>query len=44
MRARLPLIYLGGELAAVADLWICEPFAAKPDEIGVTLHWKLGGL
>lgn len=44
VRARLPLIYLGGELAAVADLWVCEPFAAKPDEVGVILHWKPGVL
>ncbi len=29
LRNRLPLIYLNGELAAVADLWICEGFARR---------------
>ncbi len=28
-RDRLPLIYLDGELAAVADLWICADFAER---------------
>lgn len=41
VRVRLPLVYLGGELASVADLWVCEPFAAGPNEVGVILHWKL---
>jgi len=40
VRARLPLIYLAGQLAAVANLWICEPFAAGPEEEGVILAWK----
>lgn len=38
-RERLPLVYIGGDLAAVADLWICENFVAKPDESGLLLHW-----
>ncbi|MCX8048881.1 MAG: tRNA lysidine(34) synthetase TilS [Methylohalobius sp.] len=40
MRARLPLIYLADKLAAVADLWVCEPFAARPDEVGMVLSWQ----
>ena len=31
-RARLPLVYVDGELAAVADRWVCEPYAARPGE------------
>jgi tRNA(Ile)-lysidine synthase len=34
-RANLPLIYVGDELAAVADLWVCAPFQAKKGEPGV---------
>lgn len=33
-RERLPLLYVGDELAAVGDLWVCEPFAARADEPG----------
>jgi tRNA(Ile)-lysidine synthase len=36
-RCRLPLVYVNGELAAVADRWVCEPYAARADEAG----WKL---
>jgi len=32
VRQRLPLIYVDGELAAVGDLWACEPFAAAAGE------------
>jgi len=39
-RSRLPLLYIDGELAAIADLWVCEPFAAKPDEPGIRLIWQ----
>jgi tRNA(Ile)-lysidine synthase len=39
-RGRLPLIYVGGDLAAVADLWVCEPFAAAKDELGWLLSWR----
>lgn len=31
-RDRIPLIYVGPELAAVGDLWVCEPFHAAADE------------
>ena len=36
-RLRLPLLYVGETLAAVADLWVCEPYAAQADEPGVRL-------
>jgi len=37
-RARLPLLYVGDELAGVAGLWTCEPFAAARDEPGLLIH------
>jgi len=37
MRDRLPLLYSGGELVAVADLWIAAGAASEP---GVAVHWK----
>jgi len=36
-RGRLPLLYAGDALAAVADLWVCEPYAARANEPGVRL-------
>jgi tRNA(Ile)-lysidine synthase len=39
-RERLPLVYIDGELAAVADLWVCEPFAGEADEVNVRLIRK----
>jgi len=40
LRGRMPLVYIGDELAAVADLWVCEPYAARPDEPGIVLVWE----
>ncbi len=40
LRDRVPLLYLNGELAAVADLWICKPFAAASEGTGVRLDWQ----
>ncbi len=40
LRPRLPLLFCGDELAAVADLWICEGYAAQPSEPGWTLTWR----
>ncbi len=37
LRTRLPLVYVDDELAAVADLWTCQPFAAAAGEPG----WRL---
>jgi tRNA(Ile)-lysidine synthase len=41
-RGRIPLVYIGTELAGVADLWVCEPFTAGPDEPGYAIHWDRG--
>jgi tRNA(Ile)-lysidine synthase len=38
-RDRLPLIYCGEELAAIADRAICEGFLSAPGEPGLKLHW-----
>ncbi len=39
VRQRLPLVYVAGELAAVADLWVCEPLAAREGETGWRISW-----
>lgn len=41
MRERLPLIYAGDELAAVAGLFVCAPFAAGKHESGLRVQWRL---
>ncbi len=38
-RARIPLIYHGEQLVAVAGLWTCEPFATVSGEPGWRLQW-----
>lgn len=40
MRERLPLIYAGEELAAVAGLFVCVPFAASKGERGLRIDWQ----
>ena len=27
------------ELAAVADLWVCDKFHTQPEEVGITFSW-----
>ena len=39
-RGRLPLLYDGDRLAAVADLWVCEGAEAAPGETGYALQWN----
>ena len=39
-RARVPLLYAGRELVAVAGWWICQGFEAAPDEPGFRIHWR----
>lgn len=39
MRERLPLLYIGDQLAAVAGLFVCAPFAAEKDEPGLRIEW-----
>ena len=36
-RDRMPLIYVGAELAAVGSRWLCEPFQAEVDETGLLI-------
>lgn len=38
-RDRVPLLYVGDELVAVADLWVCRGFEAPPGEPGYRLSW-----
>ncbi len=38
-RGRIPLIYLDTELAAVAGLFVCEPFQAGSNERGLKISW-----
>ncbi len=38
-RERLPLLFVDGQLAQAGNLWCCEPFAAKPDEMGIVVDW-----
>jgi tRNA(Ile)-lysidine synthase len=40
-RERLPLIYSGDQLVAVADLWVCAPYAAAAEEAGWQIHWQI---
>lgn len=37
-RDRIPLIYADDQLAAVADWWVCEPFAADEGEPGYAIQ------
>ena len=39
-RSRLPLIYVNGRLAAVADLWVCGKFSTKKKYRGISFKWK----
>jgi len=38
-RSLLPLLYVKGELVAVADLWIADGWRSGPGNAGITLHW-----
>ncbi len=44
LRERLPLIYAGDQLAAVADLWVCEGWRAPPGREGLCLQWQYHAL
>ncbi len=39
MRDRVPLVFIDGQLAAVADLWVAEDFAASPGSRAMALQW-----
>ncbi len=38
-RERLPLLFVDGQMAPAGNRWCCEPFAAKPDEMGIVVDW-----
>ncbi len=38
-RVRTPMIHIGGELAAVGDLCVCEPFAVAAHDQGLQISW-----
>jgi tRNA(Ile)-lysidine synthase len=40
LRERTPLVYIGGQLAAIAGIWVCEPFVGKPGEGNIDLIWR----
>ncbi len=39
-RERLPLIYVGDELAAVAGIWVCRAYRAESGEAGWVIEWR----
>ncbi|HVC38325.1 MAG TPA: tRNA lysidine(34) synthetase TilS [Gammaproteobacteria bacterium] len=39
MRERLPLLYIGDQLAGVGGLFVCAPFAAGTGEPGLRIEW-----
>jgi len=39
LRERAPLVYIDGELAAVASWWVCASFAGKAGEDNIALAW-----
>jgi tRNA(Ile)-lysidine synthase len=40
MRGRIPLLYAGDRLVAVADLWTESSFAAREGERGWRVRWS----
>ncbi len=42
LRDRVPLVYAGDELAAVANWWICGAFHARPEQDGWVIDWTTG--
>ncbi|MCG8432606.1 MAG: tRNA lysidine(34) synthetase TilS [Gammaproteobacteria bacterium] len=40
LRSRIPLVFIDDKLAAVADLWTVEEFAAGPDDPGLLINWS----
>lgn len=39
-RGRLPILYYGERVAAVADLFVCDGFLAQEREEGIDWHWQ----
>lgn len=44
LRKLAPLVYINGELAAVADLFVCAGHDCDADEAGVGLRWSVAAL
>jgi len=42
-RERIPLLWLGDELIAVAGFWVSDEFSAKADAPGITLTFREKG-
>jgi tRNA(Ile)-lysidine synthase len=42
LRERLPLLLIDGELAAIANCCVCQPFALPADQVGWSLRWEPG--
>jgi tRNA(Ile)-lysidine synthase len=40
LRGRMPVFYVAGALAAVADLWVCDGFTAGSGEPGARIVWE----
>ncbi len=40
VRGRMPLIYVDGKLAAIADRWLAQDFAARRGQRGWLLEWR----
>lgn len=41
-RARLPFLYVDGDLAAIGDRFVCEPYAARAGEPGLLIEIERG--
>ena len=39
-RDRLPLLYVGQELACIPGIGVCEAYAAQPGESGILVDWS----
>lgn len=40
LRARVPLVFINGELAAVGGWWVCAEFAGMAGEENIALDWQ----
>jgi tRNA(Ile)-lysidine synthase len=39
IRERMPLIYIGDELAAVAGWWVSDAYAGAPNDVNIVIRW-----
>ncbi len=40
LRERIPLVFCGDDLVAVADLWVCEGWQSQAENQGIRLQWS----